>query len=137
MKRASRLVLAFIWLTIGYWVISFVVPLVLLFLPFARSSGGISWSASNGIYRVQFPGSPGDVIALLYVTQRGGKDIAIPTDYPFGGGASNQIHWSNAYSQLLITIVFGAVSIPVLRRLLRKEPNQSLEPTAGRCDDHT
>jgi len=132
MKRAFRLILAFIWLTLGYWLISFVVPFILLFLPFAKSNGGISYSTSNGVYRVQFPGSPGDVIALLYVTQRGNKDIEIPTNYPFGGGASNQIQWSNGYAELFITITFATISIPILGRILRPRPNQSREATTDR-----
>jgi hypothetical protein len=44
MKRTWRCIVAFLWLTVASWIISFIVPLGLLFLALARTSGGISTS---------------------------------------------------------------------------------------------
>ena len=74
--KPFRVILAFLWLTIGYWIISFVVPLVLLFLPFAKSSGGISTSMADGVYKIQFSGSPGQIVALLVSTDSGEKQAS-------------------------------------------------------------
>jgi hypothetical protein len=128
----SRVILAFLWLTIGYWIISFIVPLVLLFLPFAESSGGISTSMADGVCKIQFSGRPGQIVALL----TGEKQASFPGMPTAVHGSSEQTQWSSPIYKLLIALVFAAVSIPVLRWLLCKRPNQLLEPTAGRRDAH-
>jgi hypothetical protein len=132
----SRVILAFLWLTIGYWIISFIVPLVLLFLPFAKSSGGISTSMADGVYKIQFSGRPGQIVALLVSTDTGEKQASFPGMPTAVRGSSEQTQWSSPIYELLIALVFAAVSIPVLRWLLCKRPNQLLEPTAGRRDAH-
>jgi hypothetical protein len=132
--KPSRVILAFLWLTIGYWIISFIVPLVLLFLPFAKSSGGISTSMANGVYKIQFSGSPGQIVALLVSTDTGEKEVSFPDMPAAVHGSSEQTQWSSPIFELLVALVFAAVSIPVLRRLLRERPNQALQPTAGRSD---
>ena len=78
--KPSRLILAFLWLTIGYWIISFIVPLLLLFLPFAKSSGGISTFMADGVYKIQFQASPGQIVALLggFSTDTGDKQVSFP-----------------------------------------------------------
>jgi len=133
--QPSRVILAFLWLTIGYWIISFIVPLVLLFLPFAKSSGGISTSMADGVYKIQFSGSPGQIVALLVSTDTGEKQASFPSMPTAVHGSSEQTQWSSAIYELLIALVFAAASIPILRRLLCNRPNQSLEPTAGGRDD--
>jgi hypothetical protein len=132
MKRPWRYILAFLWLTIGYWIVSFIVPLVLLFLPFAKSGGGISTSLADGVYKIQFPGSPGQIIALLVSTDSGEKKVTFP-DMPTDiHGSSDHTQWSSPTYELLIAVVFAGLSIPVLRRLLHNGSNQSMQPTAGR-----
>ena len=133
--KPSRVILAFLWLTIGYWIISFIVPLVLLFLPFAKSSGGISTSMADGVYKIQFSGSPGQIVALLVSTDTGEKQASFPGMPTAVHGSSEQTQWSSPIYELLIALVFAAASIPILRRLLCNRPNQSLEPIAGRRDD--
>jgi hypothetical protein len=135
MKRAWRFVIAFLWLTVGYWIISFIVPLGLLFLPFAKSSGGISTSMADGVYKIQFPASPGQVVALLVSTDTGDKEVSFPGMPTAVHGSSEQTQWASPIYELLIALVFAAVSIPLLRRLLCPRPNQSLQPTAGRRDE--
>lgn len=132
--KPSRVILAFLWLTIGYWIISFVVPLVLLFLPFAKSSGGISTSMADGVYKIQFSGSPGQIVALLVSTDSGEKQASFSGMPTAVSGSSEKTQWSSPVFQLIVALFFAAVSIPVLRRLLRDRPNQSLEPTASRRD---
>jgi hypothetical protein len=134
MKRAWRFTLAFLWLTVGYWIISFIVPLVLLFLPFAKSSGGISTSLADGVYKIQFPGSPGQIIALLVSTDSGEKEVTFPNMPKTMHGSSEHTQWSSPMFELLIALVFAGLSIPILRRLLRNGSNQALQPTAGRSD---
>jgi len=134
MKRTSRFILAFLWLTVGYWIISFIVPLVLLFLPFAKSSGGISTSMANGVYKIQFPAGPGQIVALLVSTDTGDKEVSFPDMPTAVRGSSERTQWSSPIFELIVVLVFAAVSIPVLRRLLRERPNQTLQPTAGRSD---
>jgi hypothetical protein len=133
--KPSRVILAFLWLTVGYWIISFIVPLVLLFLPFAKSSGGISTSMADGVYKIQFSTSPGQIVALLVSTDTGEKQVSFPGMPTAVHGSSEQTQWSSPIYELLIALIFAAVSIPVLRRLLRQRPNQSLQPTAGRSDE--
>jgi len=133
--KPSRVILAFLWLTLGYWIISFIVPLVLLFLPFAKSSGGISTSMADGVYKIQFSASPGQIVALLVSTDTGDKQVSFPGMPTAVHGSSEQTQWSSPIYELLIALIFAAVSIPVLRRLLRQRPNQSLQPTAGRSDE--
>jgi hypothetical protein len=129
--KLSRMVLAFLWLSIGYWIISFVVPLVLLFLPFAKSSGGVSTSMSDGIYKIQFPSSPGDIVALLVSTDSGDKQVSFPNMPAAVHGSSQHTQWASPIYEFLIALVFAAVSIPILRRLFRDRPNQAMEPTAN------
>ena len=133
--KPSRVIIAFLWLTIGYWIISFIVPLLLLFLPFAKSSGGISTSMSDGVYKIQFSGSPGQIVALLVSTDTGEKQVSFPGMPTAVHGSSEQTQWSSPIFELFVALVFAAVSIPVLRRLLRERPNQSLQPTAGRSNE--
>jgi len=133
--KLSRVIFAFLWLTIGYWIISFIVPLVLLFLPFAKSSGGISTSMADGVYKIQFSGSPGQIVALLVSTDTGEKQVSFPGMPMAVNGSSEQSQWSSPIFELIVALVFAAVSIPVLRQLLRQRPNQSLQPTAGRCTE--
>ena len=133
--KSSRVILAFLWLTVGYWIISFIVPLVLLFLPFAKSSGGISTSMADGVYKIQFSASPGQIVALLVSTDTGDKQVSFPGMPTAVHGSSEQTQWSSPIYELLIALIFAAVSIPVLRRLLRQRPNQSLQPASGRSDE--
>jgi len=133
--KVSRVILAFLWLTVGYWIISFIVPLVLLFLPFAKSSGGISTSMADGVYKIQFSGSPGQIVALLVSTDTGEKHAFFPGMPTAVQSSSEQTQWSSPIFQLIIALVFAAVSIPVLRRLFRDRPNPALQPTAVRSDE--
>ena len=133
--KPSRVILAFLWLSVGYWIISFIVPLVVLFLPFAKSSDGISTSMADGVYKIQFSASPGQIVALLVSTDAGEKQVSFPVMPTAVHGSSEQTQWSSPIYELLIALIFAAVSIPVLRRLLRQRPNQSLQPTAGRSDE--
>jgi hypothetical protein len=112
---------------------SFIVPLVLLFLPFAKSSGGISTSMTDGVYKIQFSGSPGQIVALLVNTDTGEKQASFSGMPTAVHASSEHTQWSSPIYELLIALVFAAVSIRVLRWLLCRRPNQSLEPTAGRC----
>ena len=133
--KPSRVILAFLWLTVGYWIISFIVPLVLLFLPFAKSSGGICTSMADGVYKIQFSASPGQIVALLVSTDTAEKQVSFPGMPTAVHGSSEQTQWSSPIFELFVALVFAAVSIPVLRRLLRERPNQSLQPTAGRSNE--
>ena len=80
MKRAFRL-----WLTVGYWIISFVLQFALLLLPFAHAGSGIlhSGPASNGVHTVQFHGAPGDAV-LVFVTQDGERKVTFWAGSPLG-----------------------------------------------------
>lgn len=49
---------------------------MLLFLPFAKSSGGISTSMADGVYKIQFSGSLGQIVALLVSTDSGEKQAS-------------------------------------------------------------
>ncbi len=131
MNRAARVALAFLWLTVGYWFISFIVPLVLLFLPFAKSGGGISTSMAGGVYTIQFPAGPGQIVALLVSTDTGDKTASFPGMPVKTHGSSELTQWDNPIYELVIALVFAAVSIPALRRLLRERPDKALEPTAN------
>jgi hypothetical protein len=120
-RRVIRRLVAFLWLTIGYWFISTLVPFILLFLPFATSGGGIEMSSADGVHHVRFPGAPGDIIAVLYVEQRGPKDITFQGASGPSHGGSSHMQWANAYFQLLPVIIFALLSIPVLKRLFRND----------------
>jgi len=72
------------------------------------------------------------IVALLVSTDTGEKQASFPGMPAAVHGSSEQTQWSSPIYELLIALVFAAVSIPVLRWLLCKRPNQSLEPTAGR-----
>ena len=121
MKRRFRLTLAFLWLTVGYWIFSFVLQFALILLPFAHSGSGISTSTSNGIHNVHFSGAPGDAV-LVFVTQdggHGGHNVAIPArDVPISS-SSTTMAWANGYLQLFLVVLFALVSLPILSRLLR------------------
>jgi hypothetical protein len=121
----GRGLLAFLWLTLGYWVISFIVPFLLLFLPFAGSGGGISESSANGVHRVRFDGQPGDVIAYMYVNQSGPKDETFTTPPVPSHGGSTFFRWANAYTQLALVCIYALISIPVLKRILRNQAPQN------------
>jgi hypothetical protein len=120
-KRVSRGLLAFLWLTVGYGLFSVVVPLVLLFLPFAHSNGGIEVSSEQGVHHVRFPGSPGDVVAVLFVSSSGPKDIAFRTPSDSSLSGSTHMEYSNGLLQLILVALFALISIPVLRRVFRNE----------------
>ena len=109
------------WLTVGYGLFSIVVPLVLLFLPFAHSNGGIEISAEQGVHHVRFPGSPGDVVAVLFVSRPRSKDVAFRTPADSSLSGSTHMQYSNGFLQLLLIGLFALVSIPVLRRVFRNE----------------
>jgi hypothetical protein len=128
----TRGVLAFLWLTFGYWVISFIIPFVLVFLPFAQSGGGISTSDAGGVHHVRFTGSPGDVIAFIYVEAAGPKDVKFTTPTVMSHGGSTFLSWTNAYVQLVLVGLFALISIPVLRRIfrIRTSPDQSSMPSS-------
>jgi len=118
MKRPLRLTLAFLWLTVGYWVFSFALQFVLLLLPFAHSGSGISTSTSNGIHTVHFSGAPGDAVLVL-VTQSGDHNVTVPArDVPISS-SSTTMAWANGYLQLFLVVLFALVSLPILSRLLR------------------
>jgi hypothetical protein len=121
-KRFPRAILAFLWLTLGYGFVSIFLPLVLLLFPFAHSGGGIEVSAEQGVHHVRFPGSPDDVIAVLFVTNSGPKDISYSTPPDASLSGSEHMQFSNAFLQLLLVAFFALVSIPVLRWVFRNEP---------------
>lgn len=119
MKRPLRLTLAFLWLTVGYWVFSFSLQFVLLLLPFAHSGSGISTSTSNGIHTVHFSGAPGDAVLVL-MTQSGDPKVTVPArDVPISSSSSTTMAWANGYLQLFLVALFALVSVPILSRLLR------------------
>ena len=51
-RQVIRRLLAFMWLTIGYWFISFLVPFILLFLPYTTSGEGITKSSTGGVHTI-------------------------------------------------------------------------------------
>ena len=96
MKRPLRLTLAFLWLTVGYWIFSFVLQFALILLPFAHSGSGISTSTSNGVHTVHFSGAPGDAVLVL-VTQSGDHHVTIPARDVVASSSSTTMAWANAY----------------------------------------
>jgi hypothetical protein len=119
MKRSLRLSLAFLWLTFGYWTISFVLEFALILLPFARSDSGISASTSNGAHTVHFSGAPGDAVLVLE-TQSGYHNVTIPaTRDVASSGSGTTMAWANAYLSSFFVVLFALVSLPILSRLLR------------------
>ena len=119
MKRPLRLTLAFLWLTIGYWMFTFVLQFVLILMPFAHSGSGISTSGGDGVNMVHFSGTPGDAVLVL-VSSSGEKDITFPTTRQSTTSShSTSMAWGNAYLQLLLVVAYALVSLPILSRLLR------------------
>ena len=129
MKRVLRFTLAFLWLTIGYWIFSFVLQFALMLLPFT-GSGSISTSTSNGVHTVDFYGGPGDAVLVL-VTESGDHKVTFPDSHPGSSSSSTSMAWDNGYLQLILVVLFALVSLPILSRLLRHTPNTALEPTAA------
>ena len=122
MKRSLRLTLAFLWLTVGYWILSLVLQFALILLPFAHSDSGISTSTSNGVHTVHFSGAPGDAVLVL-VRQSGNHNVTIPaTRDVVSSGSSTTMAWANAYLEGLLAVLFALASLPVLSRLLRYDP---------------
>jgi hypothetical protein len=132
MKRTFRLMLAFLWLTVGYWTLSFVLQFALLLLPFAHTGSGIlhSGPASNGVHTVQFHGAPGDAV-LVFVTQDGEKKVTFSAKPPTVSSFSTTMAWDNAYSDCFLVGLFALISLPILSRLLRRAPNESAPPNGG------
>ncbi len=120
-RRVIRGLLAFMWLTIGYWFISFLVPFILLFLPYTMSGEGITKSSTGGVHTISFRGTPGDVIALLVTTTPGPKHVTFDPRPDFSSGSATHMQWDNALFQLLPVIVFALLSIPILKRLFRND----------------
>ena len=118
MKRPLRLTIAFLWLTVGYWVFSFALQFVLLLLPFAHSGSGISTSTSNGIHTIHFSGAPGDAILVL-MTQSGDPKVTVPAQQVLVSASSTTMAGTNAYLQLILVVVFALISLPILSRFLR------------------
>lgn len=118
MKRPLRVTLAFLWLTIGYWIFSFVLQFALILSPFAHSGSGISTSSARGANTVHFSGAPGDAV-LVFVTQHGDHDVTFPTTHDAVTSSSSAMAWANAYLQLLLVAMYALVSLPLLSRLLR------------------
>ncbi len=132
MKQAFRLILAFLWLTVGYWTFSFVLQFALLLLPFAHTGSGIlhSGPASNGVRTVQFHGAPGDAV-LVFVTQDGEKRVTFSAKPPAVSSFTTRMAWDNAYSECFLVGLFALISLPILSRLLRRPPNESAPPNGG------
>jgi hypothetical protein len=129
MNRVLRFALAFLWLTVGYWIFSFVLQFALLLLPFA-GSGSISTSTSDGVHTVDFVGAAGDAV-LVFVTESGDHKVTFPESRPGGSSSSTTMTWGNAYLELFLVVVFALVSLPILSRLLRHTPdNTALGSTA-------
>ena len=89
---------------------------------------------ADGVCKIQFPGSPGQIIALLVSTDTGDKEVTFPNMPNAIHGSSTHTEWSSPIYELLVAVIFAAVSIPILRRLFRERPNQAMQPTAPRSD---
>jgi hypothetical protein len=133
MKRPLRLTLAFLWLTVGYWIFSFVLQYALILMPFAHSGSGISTSGGDGVNTVHFSGTPGDAVLVL-VSSSGEKDINFPSTRHINSSSnSTSMAWGNGLLQLFFVMAYALVSLPILSKLLRREPsNRAMEPTASR-----
>ena len=130
MTHLLKLTIAFLWLTVGYWLFSTILPFALLLLPYAGAGGGISMSSAQGVHQVRFSGRPGDLVLVLYVSDAGEKSLAYTTSNEPVRASSTTYQWSNAIVQLTIVALFALISIPLLRRLLRNaEP--SAPPNGG------
>ena len=124
LSRFLKLALAFLWLTVGYWFFSTIVPFVLMLLPYVGSGGGISMSSEQGVHQLRFSGRPGDLVLVLYVSDAGEKNLTYTTSSKAVRSSSTTYEWSNAIVQLSLVALFAVVTIPLLRRLLRNaEPN--------------
>jgi hypothetical protein len=89
---------------------------------------------ADGVYKIQFSDSPGQIVALLGSTDTGEKRVSFPGMPTTVNSSSEQTQWASPIFELIVALVFAAVSIPVLHRLLRDRSNKSLQPTAGHCD---
>jgi hypothetical protein len=125
MKRPLRLTLAFLWLTIGYWIFSFVLQFALILMPFTHGGSGISTSTQPGLYKVQFSGTPGDAVLVL-ASHTGDYTVDFPATQPSGSSSSTAIAWGNGFLQLFLVVAYALVSLPILSRLLRREPSNQI-----------
>lgn len=120
---------AFLYLAVGYWFIYCLLGFILLFLPYAKSDGGISMSSNQGVHVVTFNGHPGDLVALLYVSDAGKKSLDFATSTESTSSASTSFRWDNAYFHFLAASLFALISIPILKCLLRdRKVEQDVAP---------
>jgi hypothetical protein len=123
-RKTVRGLLAFIWLTIGYFFVSFLVPFILVFLPYATSSSEITHTSGGGVHTISFHGTPGDVIVLLVTATPGPKRVMFDSDPEWTSSSSTHMQWASAFFQLLPIVVFALLSIPVLKALFRHERSE-------------
>jgi len=110
---------AFLYLTVGYWFISSLLPFALIVLPFATDNSGISAGREDGVATVRFHGSPGDVVFIATVVDSGDKELKYKVpDSPYSA-SSTTAKWDNVYVSIFIHIVFALISIPILKRLFQ------------------
>ena len=117
MKRIARFVIAFLYLTIGYWIFSFAFRYAAILLPFAKAESSISMSSGEGYHYLRFSGTPGEVILVFVSGKANGMGFPTPSvTSPTG------FEWANVYFESFGIIIFALVSIPILGRILRDSP---------------
>jgi len=110
--------LAFLWLTFGYWILSTWLQIVLVLLPFAGPGSGLSVGSTDGYHTVNFSGSPGDAV-LVVVTKSGPQELTF-AESGQGQASSTAMSQVNTFAGLIISVLYAALSLPVLAKLLRK-----------------
>lgn len=118
MSRPLKILLSFLWLTFGYWILSIWLQIILMLLPFAASGTGISVHSADGYHTVNFSGSPGDAV-LVVVTKSGPREVTFSGSTQSFASSSAMMQ-VNIFSGLIIPLLYAAISIPVLGKLLRK-----------------
>ena len=119
MNKSTRNLLAFLYLTVGYFIFSFLLVFVILLLPFAYSGEGISHSEKQGVHQVQFHGSPG-LVLLLYATDTGNKNLQYDTtSEAINSSGTDYSRWTSIYWEFFTTAAFALLSIPILKRIFK------------------
>ena len=127
MKRHTRNLMAFLYLTVGYWIFTFL--LLFALLPFTEAGPGFSTSSEQGVHQVRFHGSSGDLVLLLFVSDAGDKNLRYTTSAEPANAMSTSFRLVNSYFEFISIALFALISIPVLKRIFRNGPTTA-EPTS-------
>lgn len=119
MPRSLKILLSFLWLTFGYWILSVWLQIILMLLPFAAPGTGISVHSADGYHTVNFSGSPGDAVLVL-VTKAGHREFTFGESAQSSASSSAMIQLNTLFG-LIITVLYAAISLPVLTKLLESE----------------